>query len=68
MITLFTALMWLLTVGLAFYLGVRVATRQIAKGLVNAYKQFLSENAKYSNSDTPIGDRLADECNWDIEF
>jgi hypothetical protein len=62
----FFALLWATTVALAFYLGARLATKQIARGLVNGYKQFVEREAKYARSETPIGDRLADD--WDIKF
>ena len=64
--TVFITLWVIVLIALAFYLGARTATKQIARGLAKdlmAYKKHLE---KHKGSETPIGDRLADD--WDIKF
>ena len=62
LLTIFVTLLWLVSITLAFFIGARLATKQIADAFV-AHRKSLE---KYKGSQTPIGDRLADEL--DFEF
>jgi len=66
LLTAFITLWVLVLITLAFYLDARTATKQIARGLARDLVEYRKHLEKYKGSETPIGDRLADE--WGLEF